>query len=307
MSLSDLEAEVERLRQELAAYQLGFPPGHFYSPIPSLGRIRHRENTIFAPPGRTLPEIDLNEPGQLAVLADLARFYDEQPFQPLPSPGFRYYFENDNFRYGEALVLYCMIRTIQPKRVVEIGSGYSSAALLDINDRDFGGGIDYVIVDPEPKLLLELVSTEHHDDHGFLLVAEEVQDVGDEQFAILEAGDVLFVDSTHVSKIDSDVNHLLFRILPLLQAGVYIHFHDIYYPFEYPPEWIFQGRAWNEAYLLRAFLQCNPCYEVVFFNSYLAHTNLDLFVRHMPLCQNGTGSSLWLRKVRPVEGTSGVS
>ena len=151
-----------------------------------------------------------------------------------------------------------MIRTIQPKRVVEIGSGYSSAALLDINEREFGGRIEYVIVDPEPTLLLELVSTEHHDDNEFLLVAEEVQDVGGEQFAILEAGDVLFVDSTHVSKIDRDVNHLLFRILPLLQAGVYIHFHDIYYPFEYPPEWIFQGRAWNEAYLLRAFLAMQP-------------------------------------------------
>ena len=303
MSSSDLETEVRRLREEVAAYQLGFPPGHFYSPIPSLDLVREREHEIFNEPGRTLPEVDLNESGQLALLAALARFYGDQPFVPEPSPQRGYHFENDYFRYGEALVLYGMLRHVRPRRLIEIGSGYSSAAILDISDLFFDGGIECVFVDPQPEMFRELVSARSYQSR-YHLMAQGVQDVAGDVFERLEAGDVLFVDSTHVSKIDSDVNHLVFRVLPLLERGVYVHFHDIYYPFEYPREWIFEGRAWNEAYVLRAFLQCNPCYEILFFNSYLAHTHLESFVHHMPLCRKGTGSSLWLRKVR-AQGASG--
>ena len=86
------------------------------------------------------------------------------------------------------------------------------------------------------------------------LVNVKLQDVDLKEFDKLKSGDVLFIDSTHVSKIGSDVNYLFFEILPRLHRGVYIHIHDIFYPFEYPKDWIDEGRAWNENYILRAFL-----------------------------------------------------
>ena len=128
------------------------------------------------------------------------------------------------------------------------------------------------------------------------MIARSVQDVDLSTFAALGQRDILFVDSTHVAKIGSDVNHIMFTILPMLQAGVHIHFHDIFYGFEYPMEWIYNGRAWNEAYLLRAFLQYNPAFRIVFFNTFLEHFFEREFARHMPLCLKNPGGSLWLRK-----------
>jgi hypothetical protein len=104
------------------------------------------------------------------------------------------------------------------------------------------------------------------------------------------------VDSTHVAKVGSDVNHILFEVLPSLRSGVYVHFHDIYFPFEYPKEWVYQGRAWNEAYVLRAFLQHNDAYEIVLFGSFLSAFHRPWLAERMPLVARNPGSSLWLRK-----------
>ena len=110
------------------------------------------------------------------------------------------------------------------------------------------------------------------------------------------ANDLLFIDSTHVAKTGSDVNTIFFDILPSLAAGVCVHFHDIYYPFEYPKEWVRQGRAWNEAYMLRAFLQYNPTFRICFFNSYIAAFHRHLLKESMYPYALQPGSSLWLRK-----------
>ncbi len=83
------------------------------------------------------------------------------------------------------------------------------------------------------------------------------------------AGDVLFIDSSHVSKMGSDVNHILFNVLPLLKSGVFIHFHDMFYPFIYPKSWTEQGRFWNETFLLRAFLQNNKDFTIQFWGNFL--------------------------------------
>ncbi|MEJ7607379.1 MAG: hypothetical protein WKF37_14215 [Bryobacteraceae bacterium] len=106
------------------------------------------------------------------------------------------------------------------------------------------------------------------------------------------------MDSTHVAKTGSDVNTLIFDILPGLNEGVYVHFHDIYYAFEYPREWILQGRAWNEAYMLRAFLQYNDTFQICCWNSYLGAFHSEEFREVMPLFARQPGSGLWLRKRR---------
>jgi hypothetical protein len=122
-------------------------------------------------------------------------------------------------------------------------------------------------------------------------------DIGPQVFTQLEENDILFIDSSHVSKIGSDVNYILFNVLPKLNPGVIVHFHDILWPFEYPQEWINQGWAWNEAYMLRAFLQFNTKFQVSLFNSYVGHTFNDYLADNMPLMLEDTGGSIWLKKV----------
>jgi hypothetical protein len=116
-------------------------------------------------------------------------------------------------------------------------------------------------------------------------------------FKALGQNDILFVDSTHVSKTGSDVNRILFEILPSLNRGVIIHFHDIFYPFEYPKEWVLDwaGFGWNEIYILRAFLTNNPNYTILLFNTFLEHFHKEWFLQHMPLCLRNTGGSLWIK------------
>ncbi|MCU4121180.1 class I SAM-dependent methyltransferase [Variovorax sp. N23] len=128
------------------------------------------------------------------------------------------------------------------------------------------------------------------------VLGQPLQDVPVGVFQALGENDVLFIDSTHVSKVGSDVNRLLFEIFPLLAPGVVIHLHDIFYPFEYPKAWILEGRAWNEAYLVRAFLQDNARFQVLLMNTFMSHFHREFFEQQMPLCLHNEGASLWLRK-----------
>ncbi|HEX7587681.1 MAG TPA: class I SAM-dependent methyltransferase, partial [Anaerolineae bacterium] len=129
------------------------------------------------------------------------------------------------------------------------------------------------------------------------LAQKRIQEVDLAVFESMQPNDILFVDSTHVSKTGSDVNWILFQVLPRLQSGVYIQFHDIFYPFEYPPEWVMHGRAWNELYLLRAFLACNERYKIVLFNSFLQQWAKPTLNARMSACLKTIGGSLWLRKL----------
>ncbi len=113
----------------------------------------------------------------------------------------------------------------------------------------------------------------------------------------LKSNDILFIDSTHISKINSDVNAIFFEILPLLKSGVYIHFHDIFYPFSYPNDWLRAKNSWNEAYILRAFLSFNNTFEIVFFNTCLNYLYPDEFATALPLSQKNKGGSIWLKKL----------
>jgi hypothetical protein len=98
---------------------------------------------------------------------------------------------------------------------------------------------------------------------------KKLQDIPIETFKKLQSGDILFIDSTHVSKFASDVNYLFFEILPQLESGVIVHLHDIFYPWEYPVDWIKKGMGWNELYLLRSFLQYNLKWQILFYSSFM--------------------------------------
>ena len=272
-----------------------WPPGHFYSPIPSLEEVERRKVEIFDIP-RRIPGIHLNEEHQLNLLYELSRYYSEQPFSDHRTVGLRYFFDNPNFRHGEAIILYSMMRHTRPKRIIEIGSGYSSCAMLDINELFFDGSIICTVIDPDLELLLSLIYDQ--DRNKLEIIRRQVQDVNLAIFSDLTEGDIVFVDSSHVCKIGSDVNYILFHVMPALSPGVLVHFHDICYPFEYPKEWVYQGRAWTEAYLLRAFLQYNNAFTIQLFNSFLGHYHRATLAAKMALCTQNPGSSLWIKKVR---------
>ena len=106
-----------------------------------------------------------------------------------------------------------------------------------------------------------------HDEGATRIIEREVQEVPIDTFSSLRAGDLLFIDSSHVIKCGSDVQFLMFEVLPQLPTGVFVHFHDVFYPFEYPAEWVLKGRYWNEDYFLRAFLSYNSEWEISFFNT----------------------------------------
>jgi hypothetical protein len=267
---------------------------HFYSPLPDLEDVRRRRREIFDRSARSLPAIDLNEAAQLALLSELQRFYAEQPFQAARAPGLRYHFENGFYSYSDALFLYGMLRHAKPRRYFEIGSGFTSALALDVNERFLEDKTRIVLVEPYPQRLRSLLLP--GDEKRMELLDVPLQQVDPARFAELEPNDILLVDSSHVSKVGSDVNRIIFEILPLLAKGVYIHFHDIFYPFQYPEAWIMKGIAWNEAYLLRAFLQYNHAFEIVLFNTYLEQMHPEWFAEKMPLCLKNPGGSLWLRK-----------
>ncbi len=270
-----------------------YPIGHYHSPIPSLDEIRNDEARIFHAPD-ALPGIDLRADEQLRWLDRLAEIAADLPYRDAPNADLRYHLDNELFGEGDATVLWSMLQALRPARYLEIGSGYSSAVAMDVNEHVFGFGMQCTFIEPDITRLRALCKP---DDHRHATVIEDlVQRAPLEPFDALDDGDVLFIDSSHVARIGSDVNYLFFEVLPRLAPGVVVHVHDIFYPFEYPKAWVYGGRAWNEAYLLRAFLTCNDAFELLYFNDYIATKHRDALAAKMPGCLNNTGGSIWLRR-----------
>jgi len=291
--------QFDQLVQERDGYraqleQLYVPPGHFASPFPCLDQIRRDEARIFGDMPSAIPAVELHADDQLRLLNDFTQYYNDVPFGPVKSDGLRYYYDNPAFSYCDAIILHCMIRKMKPNKIIEAGSGFSSCVTLDTNELFFAGEIDITFIEPYTDLLFSLITEE--DKRKVRTIPCRLQEVQLSEFEALKANDILFIDSTHVSKIDSDVNYIFFEILPRLSQGVLVHFHDIPYPFEYRKAWVYEGRAWNEAYLLRAFLQYNNAFRIVFMNSYMTRFHNTFFREHMPLCMKKRGASIWIRK-----------
>ncbi len=281
--------------QDTRAYKTWVPLGHFYSPFPDLEDLKKNENRIWHDLPEELKGIDLRSQEQLQLLEKFAGFYEELPFGDNKKEGLRYYYQNPSYSYADAIFLFSMLRHLRPKRIIEVGSGFSSCVTLDVNELFLGKSLKCTFIEPYPDLLLSLLSGQ--DKEEIRLIKSNLQDVPLEVFSELESGDVLFIDSTHVSRTGSDVNYILFEILPSLKSGVYIHVHDIFYPFEYPKEWVFEGRGWNEAYALRAFLQFNERFRIVFFSNYMVRFHRDIIETKMPLCLRNTGGNIWIKKM----------
>lgn len=264
-----------------------YPPGHFYSPLNDVKNINSTKQET------SLKGIDLREAEQIELLEKLKEFYHEMPFSKTED-SLRYSFGNPFFCESDGTMLYSFLRYLQPKKLVEVGSGYSSALMLD-TAQQFNLDTKFTFIEPYPERLYGVIKND--DKQKTEILEQSVQSIPIHKFEELEENDVLFIDSSHVSKHQSDVNFLFFEVLPSLKKGVVIHIHDIFYPFDYPKAWIERGRAWNEGYLLKAFLQYNHHFQIELFNDYIINHKKEWFKKKMPLCLDNSGGSIWLKKI----------
>ncbi len=270
------------------------PPGHYYSPVPDLHEIRRQSDRIYRRPPDALVGLDVNEEAQLALVKTLAPLANDVNFNEDPKPDQRYFTNNPAYGVGDAVIAQAFLRHLQPKRYLEVGSGWTTALALDTNDRWLGSRLRLTCIEPYPDDLTKLLRPTDEVE----VIASPVQDVALERFGDLEPNDVLFIDCSHVVKTGSDAHYLITRVLPTVPVGVYIHIHDIFWPFEYPADWIEEGRAWSEAYLLHAFLLFNDAFQIVLFNDWLTLWHHGMLSGAVPALAPGAGGAIWLCRRR---------
>jgi predicted O-methyltransferase YrrM len=267
-----------------------YPPGHWYSPVVDPKSV---ENYVEWSKHQDISGVSLS--------ADTMQQFYERNLGNLRSASFaveqaqgkRFYSGSGFFPHGDALILRSVLAEYRPRRVIEIGSGFSTAAMLDSAD-EFSLETSWTCIEPYPDRLKSLLRP---DDYSRVTIVEsDLQRVSLDMFDSLEAGDVLFIDSTHVMKTGSDVHFEIFHIFPRLASGVLVHIHDIQYPFEYPTSWILdQNRSWNEIYAIRAFLMYNSKFSVLVWNDYFRRVRPEWFSTHLPeLLPENPGGSIWL-------------
>ena len=222
-----------------------------------------------------MPGVRFDLDAQLAFLErELGPFLDE----PLETPT-----ANEFYGPGDAEVAYAMVRWLQPRRVVEIGSGYPTRFLQEALARN-GNGATHVVVDPFAGELPPGVELRR-------LSAAEVED------DVLGGADLLFIDSTHVLKAGSEVNRLLLETLPALVPGVVVHVHDVFLPYEYPREIYAQGVHWQEQYALQALLAWSDAFEVLAGLHALHRQRTQRFAALVGMDdQPALPSAIWLRR-----------
>jgi predicted O-methyltransferase YrrM len=272
-------------------------PNHYYQPVPDLNRL---PESLWSTES-SLSGIDMRVQAQIALVKGFAREYraEYETFPREPHGELRrFHLHNGTFEAVDAEILYCMIRRMRPQRVVEVGAGNSTlltAQALQCNaDLAGGSAARLTVIEPFPSDALRAALGPNA-----RLIARPVQEVPMDVFDELESNDVLFIDSSHVLKIGSDVSFELLEVVPRLRPGVLVHFHDVFWPAEYPRGWVREQLwFWNEQYALQAFLAFNEAFEVVWAGNFM-------HLRHADALRDAFGTydgqavrpgSLWIRR-----------
>lgn len=272
------------------------PNGHFYSPVVdpadvNAGRVWPHEPEI--------PGIDFNDAAHERLLRDVfprwMQHYDYPEHCTEETPPTQFYTQNPAFSWLDARAYFTLLNEWRPRRLIEVGSGYSTLLAADVNRRFIDGAMDVTCIEPYPRDFLRAgvpgISR---------LLTEKVQNVALHEFVALQSSDILFIDSSHVAKTDSDVNYLYFEVLPRLASGVRVHIHDIFLPHDYPRAWVMsENRSWNEQYLLRALLMHSTAFRVVFGCNY-AYSRFPELVRVALAHPRGHafgGGSFWIERI----------
>jgi len=245
---------------------------------------------------RPLPGLDLRLEAQRALLAGF-RFQEELADIPFAGParaGGAYWFDNGFFERMDGSLWYSMLRSLKPRLIIEVGSGFSTLMArraLARNESEGAPRARHICIEPFENPWLERSGAE--------VVRQPVERVDPALFAQLGANDVLFIDSSHVIRPGGDVTTEMLQILPRLAPGVVAHLHDIFTPKDYPWHWLFvEHRLWNEQYLLEALLTDNPRFEVMLGARHAFDAaEADVRAACVPLGDQAAGSSFYVRRL----------
>jgi predicted O-methyltransferase YrrM len=263
-----------------ASFRFLETPAHYFSPIPNVTELDPSVyDKIFEARG-----VDWNVKAQKRYLNKAFPKY-AQEYTPTPNTG---------LSLVDAIVLYCVIREKKPKKMVEIGSGESTLISLQALERNAKEGRDYsfTAIEPYPSNKVKNISEER-----FRLLQKKLQEVSLEEF---KDADLVFIDSSHVCKIDSDVNREILEIVPSLKKGCLVHWHDIVMPGNYWREWMEHGNMFfNESYVVHAFLLYNNAFRILWASRYMQLHHKDLLRRQFPYLEDAHRlSSLWIERIR---------
>lgn len=270
-------------------------PIHYYSPMPSVRELKRKVKQWYKE--SNLTGIDFNMKEQLALVENLGKFKSEleslDSYESIDKQCF-----GEGYGEMESQMLYSMIRNFKPHTIIEVGSGVStffSSQALNINKQENNVDSRLICIEPYPwKKLSDLNKIE--------IIKKPVQEVDVDFFKVLKEDDFLFIDSSHMVKIGSDVNYLYLEILPNLNKGVIIHIHDIFFP--YPAlssnlKMLGEYRLWTEQAMVQTFLTYNNVFKVLLCSSYLHYKMPDALKKTFSIYdrKKHLPSSLWLQKL----------
>ena len=253
-------------------------PLHYESPIPPTSELRQ---SLWLQPSK-MPGIDLRDAAQLDLL-DIFQSRYQKEYDAFPRGGSNnsqhFHLNNGWFEKVDAEILYCMVRYYRPRRIIEVGSGLtttlSGQAIRSNQLDDAAYRCEFTAIEPFPVRVNPAARPP-----DFQMLEKQLQDVPLTTFSMLGENDILFIDSSHVSRTGSDVNFEILEILPRLKPGVIVHFHDIFLPWEYPQSWVVDNhRFLNEQYVLQAFLACNRDFRVVWASNYMRYQHPEALAR----------------------------
>jgi len=239
-------------------FKLNILPNHFYTQIPNIQELKNETYWRYPMSMAGVNGTDLQN--QLSFLSSICT---KEPITKLASANIHadaIKINGESGGYGtiECEVLYCFIRNVQPKRIVQVGCGVSTATIL-MAAFDSGYNPEIICIDPYPTNYLQRIAQEGK----IKLLKEKAQVTDIAVFTSLGSNDLLFIDSTHTVKPGSEVNRIILEILPRMNTGVWVHFHDIFFPFDYRRDILSRDMFfWSETSLLHAFLINNPKYEI---------------------------------------------
>jgi hypothetical protein len=233
-------------------------PQSFGNPFPDPAEV----DAVKLEARRSLPAIDLDPAAALALLQTLSQ-YSREADQFLKNRVGNLLYWDRTFGACDSATLYAMLRHLKPRRYIEVGCGYSSragVAALNANAEE-GHACQSLFIEPYPPAHLKELKLPGE------LLAKKIEQVALSRFQSLEAGDVLFIDTSHVIKVQNDVEYELIHILPSLKPGVFVHIHDIFTPYDYPAEWLIgtgHNRGGNnEQYALECLLSGGADWEII--------------------------------------------
>lgn len=252
-----------------AMFHVGMFPirDHYYEP-----QFDHRSSEASLPQDRNLPGIDWNIEGQLELLETFSFSHELEDIPSEKPKTIDFYFNNGTYESGDAEYWYQLIRSVKPRRIIEVGSGNSTLMALKALKKNREDNPEYIC----EHICIEPFEMPWLEGTGVSVVRKKIEDVELSFFARLQEDDILFIDSSHMIRPEGDVLFEYLELLPSLNDGVIVHVHDIFSPKNYPKSWLLdEVRFWNEQYLLEAFLSHNRQWKILGALNFLHHNHYD--------------------------------